>query len=130
MKSTLLMLLISFLLCSNPARADIPSKVTRPASVMLKTTLFGTAAGAVLGLGGMAVLGGGAKTFGQVTSIGMYTGILMGIYILVAPPEFIYGTPSEKAPEPSEEARSLVPRNSPLVARGPAFWTSIYQFEF
>ena len=91
MKRTFSLLLLAFFISSfvkpEVARAQMPAK----ARAFLTIVGYGTAGGALLGTASLA-FGQSTRAIAQGASIGLYTGILFGAYVLISHHNKRYGS--------------------------------------
>ncbi len=126
------------LLCKSTYAID--KRLERPLVVLGKTTAVGAGLGLVGGAAGAALLGGGIRTVGKATSLGLYAGLIFGLFVLVAPPEAIYGESpigKDQAPQPSrlrhkkdyDDWEDEGAKNQPRPA-APLFWAPVLSAQF
>jgi hypothetical protein len=84
------LLVASLMMFSLPAPAAMDQKV----KVFLTTSAYGTACGALLGLTSL-VFDYRPRSIAQGASIGLYTGILFGIYVIYTHENYIGPRPSD-----------------------------------
>jgi len=83
-------LLASAILFALPAQAAMDQK----AKVFLTTTVYGTAGGALLGIASL-VYENKPRRIAQGASLGLYAGILFGVYVLYTHENYIGPRPSD-----------------------------------
>lgn len=134
----LLALALTFALLS-PGRAHaLDRRITAPGGVLLKTSAAGAGAGLVLGLAAKAFFDASWRGAFKLTSVGLYGGIIFGLFVLMAPPETIYGEPEGRGDGPRDGERPLdgdfggllKNRHGPSAALGTAAWTPVYLGRF
>lgn len=134
--------LLSALVASTQRAHALDRRLERPLLVMGKTTAVGTGAGLLGGAAALAFFGASGRTFGKITSLGLYGGVLFGLFILLAPPEAIYGerpldgAPDVKAPSRFEQRPDdwgRRDRDQDVLQKGvqpPFFWAPVLNAQF